>query len=92
MGLHVVYVTAMERVQIYLGRSELDLLDAVAAGTGATRSELIRRAVRARYGEADADDRRAALRASAGAWRERAFGGAGYVAAVRGDLNARLPR
>jgi hypothetical protein len=82
----------MERVQIYLGRAELDLLDDVGARTGATRSELIRRAVRGRYGDAGPEDRRAALRASAGAWQERGFGGAGYVAAVRGDLNARLPR
>jgi hypothetical protein len=82
----------MERVQIYLGRAELDLLDEVAARSGATRSELLRRAVRSRYGEPDPGDRREVLRASAGAWRDRSFGGAGYVAAVRGDLNARLPR
>jgi hypothetical protein len=82
----------MERVQIYLGRDELDLLDGVAARTGATRSELIRRAVRERYGQGGTEDRRMALRASAGAWQERGFGGAGYVAALRGDLNERLPR
>ena len=86
------YTYAMERVQIYLGRAELDLLDDVGGRTGATRSELIRRAVRDRYGEPQADDRRAALAASAGGWRGRAFGGAGYVAALRGDLNTRLPR
>jgi hypothetical protein len=81
----------MERVQIYLGRPELDLLDAVGSRTGATRSELIRRAVRDRYGDAGPDDRRAALRASAGAWQGRHYGGAAYVGALRGDLNRRLP-
>jgi Ribbon-helix-helix protein, copG family len=81
----------MERVQIYLGRPELDLLDDVGARTGATRSELIRRAVRDRYGGAGPEDRRAALRASAGGWQSRAYGGASYVAALRGDLNRRLP-
>ena len=92
MAHRAVYTSAMERVQIYLGRTELDLLDEVGGRTGATRSELIRRAVRDRYGELQPDDRRAALAASAGGWRGRAFGGAGYVAALRGDLNTRLPR
>jgi predicted transcriptional regulator len=45
------YNGVMGRTQIYLGDDELELLDRVARTTGASRSELIRRAVRSTFGE-----------------------------------------
>jgi hypothetical protein len=44
-----VYSGVVGRTQIYLTDAELDLLDREAEATGASRSELIRRAVRAQY-------------------------------------------
>jgi Arc/MetJ-type ribon-helix-helix transcriptional regulator len=82
----------MRRVQVHLGQAELDLLDAIAAETGASRSELIRRAVRRAYGGASTAERLRALAASAGSWADREFTGAEYVEAVRGGLVERLGR
>ncbi len=82
----------MGRTQIYLGEEEIALLDRVAAATGASRSELIRRAVRNTFGERTAEERIQALRASAGSWADRSFTGAGYVDSLRGDLNTSLRR
>jgi Arc/MetJ-type ribon-helix-helix transcriptional regulator len=78
------------RTQIYLGDDELDLLDQVSQETGASRSELIRRAVREVFGEPTKTDRRRALEASAGSWRGRRTSGMAYVEARRGDLTDRL--
>jgi len=80
------------RTQIYLGQEELGLLDRAAAETGASRSELIRRAIRRTFGEDSRDARLEALRESAGSWKRRRFDGAAYVDALRGDLNERLRR
>jgi hypothetical protein len=85
-------VMSIGRTQIYLGDEELELLDRVAATTGASRSELIRRAVRDSYGERSAAYKLQALRESAGSWRGRRQTGAEYVDARRGDLGARLRR
>jgi Arc/MetJ-type ribon-helix-helix transcriptional regulator len=82
----------MARTQVYLGEEELELLDRVARGTGASRSELIRRAVRSTFGERSKDDKLRALDASAGSWAGRSFTGSEYVDAIRGDLNERLRR
>ncbi len=82
----------MGRTQIYLGSDELELLDRVARATGASRSELIRRAVRSTFGQPTKDDKREALAASAGSWRGRSFTGSEYVDAARGDLAQRLSR
>jgi len=83
----------MGRTQVYLGEEELELLDRVSSETGASRSELIRRAVQASFGRQDNEVRRAALRASAGSWRGRRHSGAEYVDQMRsGDLNERLAR
>jgi Arc/MetJ-type ribon-helix-helix transcriptional regulator len=82
----------MKRTQVYLADEELELLDRASARTGASRSELIRRAVRERYGDRDWSTRRDALRASAGAWKDRGVSGEQYVEALRGDLNDRLAR
>lgn len=88
----MVYSDTMSRTQVYLGSEELEILDRVAGLTGASRSELVRRAVRATYGDRSREDRLRALTASAGSWRERGFDGSQYVGAIRGDLNERLIR
>jgi hypothetical protein len=82
----------MGRTQIYLGRDELELLDRVARATGASRSELVRRAVRRTFGQPTKADKLAALEASAGSWSGRDFTGSEYVDSVRGDLDERLGR
>jgi Arc/MetJ-type ribon-helix-helix transcriptional regulator len=83
----------MGRTQIYLGEDELELLEQASRETGASRSELVRRAVRASFGRQGKDERLDALRASAGSWRGRRRSGAEYVDAMRGgDLNERLAR
>ena len=82
----------MGRTQVYLSEVELDLLDRARRATGASRSELIRRAVQRMYGErATTEDRIRVLRETAGAWGEGPSG-AEYVDAIRGDLNERLER
>ena len=82
----------MGRTQIYLNKQELELLDRAAEATGASRSELIRRAIQTTYGQRTVADRQAALRRSAGSWKGRRLSGAQYVDAIRGDLNKRLRR
>jgi Arc/MetJ-type ribon-helix-helix transcriptional regulator len=82
----------MARTQVYLGDEELELLDQAARAVGASRSELIRRAVRESFGLKTKADRRRALQASAGSWEGRSFTGAEYVDALRGDLDERLRR
>ncbi len=81
------------RTQIYLGDDELELLERASRESGASRSELIRRAVRAVFGEQGQAEKLRALEASAGAWQQRRASGAEYVDALRGgDLNERLAR
>jgi hypothetical protein len=82
----------MGRTQVYLTDEELELLDRAARASGASRSELIRRAVRATFGGGDGSHRVAAVREAAGIWSDRPFTGAEYVDAIRGDLNERLRR
>jgi Arc/MetJ-type ribon-helix-helix transcriptional regulator len=77
---------------VYLGDDELELLDRAARATGASRSELIRRAIRTTFGETTKAERLRALDASFGSWRNRRLTGADYVDALRGDLNERLRR
>ena len=69
------------RTQITLSDKELELLDRAARATGASRSELIRRAIHTAYGSR-----------SAGSWRGRDFTGADYVDAIRDNLNDGLNR
>jgi predicted transcriptional regulator len=80
------------RTQITLSDEELALLDRAARATGASRSELIRRAIHTAYGSRSKEERTAALKRSAGSWRGRDFTGADYVDAIRDDLNDRLSR
>jgi hypothetical protein len=84
------YSDVVRRTQIYLDDEEVALLTDVAARTGASRSELIRRAVRKQYGTGTTEGRLAALRASAGVWQNRRGTGADYVEQLRGDLGDRL--
>ncbi len=87
------YSDAMSRTQIYLGEDELELLDRASQETGASRSELVRRAVRSTFGRQGKNERLSGLRASAGSWRGRRQTGAEYVDAMRGgDVNERLSR
>jgi Arc/MetJ-type ribon-helix-helix transcriptional regulator len=87
------YIGVMGRTQIYLGEGELELLERASRDTGASRSELIRRAVRTTFGEQGKDEKLRALKASAGSWQGRRASGAEYVDAIRGgDLNDRLAR
>lgn len=88
----MVYNGVVGRTQVYLGAEELALLDRAARAVGASRSELIRRAIREAFGAGDKAERSRALAASAGSWRGRGFTGAEYVDATRGDLNDRLRR
>jgi Arc/MetJ-type ribon-helix-helix transcriptional regulator len=82
-----------QRTQVYLSDSELDLLDRARRTTGASRSELIRRAVQKTYGDAmSTEERVRVLRETAGAWKDRGLTGAEYVDAIRGDLSERLTR
>jgi Arc/MetJ-type ribon-helix-helix transcriptional regulator len=82
----------MGRTQVYLGSDELELLDRVARVTGASRSELVRRAVRSTFGERSTAEKIRALERSAGSWRGRRSSGAEYVDSIRGDLDKRLNR
>jgi Arc/MetJ-type ribon-helix-helix transcriptional regulator len=88
----MVIVAHMGRTQVYLGREELGLLDRAVAETGASRSELIRRAIRGTFGEESQKARLEALHRSAGGWKRRRVNGSEYVDALRGDLNERLKR
>lgn len=88
----MVYNGVVSRTQVYLGDEELELLDQAAQATGASRSALIRRAVKESFGTTTKADRLRGLRASAGSWKGRNFTGAEYVDATRGDLNDRLQR
>jgi metal-responsive CopG/Arc/MetJ family transcriptional regulator len=86
----------MVRTQISLGGHEIALLDRRARATGASRSELIRQAIRRQYGavsDLTLEERRERLRATAGAWKNRKFTGEEYTRAIRsGDMNANLRR
>ncbi len=88
----MVYSGVVDRTQIYLGDDELALLDKAEHDTGASRSELVRRAVRSTYGALSGADRVAALERSAGVWAGHRLTGAGYVDERRGDLEERLRR
>jgi hypothetical protein len=84
----------MVRTQIDLDAADVALLDREAAATGASRAELIRRAVRAQYGERSSlTARKARADRAFGAWKDRSFTGDEYVRAIRsGDMNENLRR
>lgn len=86
------YSDVVHRTQIYLDDAEISALNSASARTGASRSELIRRAVRELYGAEGSRSRADALKLSAGAWRGRRLSGSEYVDSIRGDVNDRLAR
>jgi hypothetical protein len=80
----------MTRTQVYLHDEELKLLERLSAATGASRSELIRRAIHGALGKPCKSEKLRALEISAGSWKGRELTGAEYVDSIRGDLNQRL--
>lgn len=84
------YSDVMQRTQISLSEEEHAALELAANQTGASRAELIRRAIRLHYGKPATSDRLAALQTSAGTWAERCFTGAEYVDAVRRDADDKV--
>lgn len=80
----------MHRMQIYLSEEIVELLDREVRRTGASRSELIRRAIRERFGAAGVEGRPQALADSAGAWAGHQMSGEAYVEALRRDTDERL--
>ena len=84
----------MTRTQIYLGDDERELLERMSKATGASASELIRRAIRSAYLlELTKEEKLDALQRAAGLWADRGFTGAEYVDAIRGgDMNEGLRR
>ncbi len=78
----------MVRTQISLTEDTLELLDREAARTGASRSELIRRAVRQQFTGVPealyAARKKRALDAAFGVWKDRKFtSGEEYIRALR---------
>ncbi len=86
------YSGVVQRTQIYLDDEDAELLTQMSARTGASRSELIRRAVRAQYQGQSPEGRLSALRESAGIWSDRAGSGGDYVEQLRTNLDDRLAR
>jgi hypothetical protein len=82
----------VHRIQVYLDDQGVSALEAAAVRTRASRSELIRRAIRAQYGERPVASPIEALRSSAGTWTGRDNTGAQFVDSLRGDVNDRLAR
>lgn len=86
-------MSRMVRTQIHLSDDDVALLERASVATGASRSELIRRAVREQYGAASLAERKARARRAFGAWKDRSYTGDEYVRAVRsGDMNENLRR
>ena len=91
----------LERKNIYLRHGQREVLERVHEKTGASQAELIRRAVDIVYSD-DAylgltrlsrlsrDQRRAGLRASAGAWTARTETGEDFVERMRSGRLSRL--
>lgn len=78
------YTYIVERTQIYLSKEQANALDREAKRTGTTRSHLIREAIDQAYVVSPDRERvLAGLRASAGAWKDRAETGEEYVERMR---------
>ena len=78
------------RTQITLSDAQYDRLREEAKRTGASLSELVRRALENTYGLPKMEDARSALRDSFGAWSDRDFDGAKYVERLRRGMARRL--
>lgn len=84
------YTYIVERTQIYLSREQAAALDREAKRRGTTRSHLIREAIEDRYRPArDHDEILEVLRATAGAWKDRAETGEEYVERMRSGRRLR---
>jgi Ribbon-helix-helix protein, copG family len=80
------------RTQVTLSDAEYRLLKRESERTGASMSELVRRAVSATYGSTKRR-RGNGFEASFGIWKDRDFDGAEYVERIRGPgLGHRLER
>lgn len=74
----------MIRTQISFTQEQKTRLDRLAETTGLSISELIRRAIDSQYREQrDLERDLEAMRAAAGAWKDRDFNGEEYVDLVR---------
>lgn len=84
----------MVRTQISLTPLDVELLERAERESGASRAELIRRAIREHYGMTSTlEERRQRARRGFGAWKDRRFTGDEYVRAIRsGDMNENLRR
>lgn len=78
------------RTQITLSDAQYARLKEESERTGASLSELIRRALENSYRLPKMEDSRAALRDSFGAWGDRNFDGAKYVERLRRGMARRL--
>lgn len=84
------YSYIMVRTQISLTEEQKRRLDAKAAESGVSLSDLIRRAIDDCYPETrDADSDIAAIRQAIGAWSARKFDGETYVESLRSGQRAR---
>jgi hypothetical protein len=83
----------MHRTQITLTDGQYERLRRESESSGLSMAEIVRRNLDEAKGEASIEQRRAALRESAGAWKDRDFDGKQYVEQVRGPgLGERLAR
>lgn len=80
----------MHRTQILLEESQYERLKGQAERTGRSIGDLVREAIDAHYGRTATEDLRRTLRASRGAWGDRAGDGERYVELVRQGLGDRL--
>jgi len=81
----------MHRTQITLTDSQYERLLSESDASGLSMAEIVRRRLDEAEGETSLEQRRAALRESAGAWRDRDFDGEQYVERIRGPgLGERL--
>jgi hypothetical protein len=80
------------RTQITLSDAQYARLKHESERTGASLSELIRRALEDSYGLPSMRDARAALGVSFGAWGDRDFDGAKYVEGLRRGMARRRAR
>lgn len=73
----------MHRTQITLTDSQYERLLRESDASGLSMAEIVRRRLDQADGGTSLEQRRAALRESAGAWRDRDFDGEQYVEQIR---------
>ncbi len=80
------------RTQITLTDDQYSWLIAESQRSGLALAELIRRAIDSSYASPTREEVTRALRASAGAWKDRPFDGESYVDDLRRGMARRLER